>query len=111
MMATHLSLEAPGTSAYVRNRHVLPLLQRHGHFSEHFPEIISDGAIRSVNTIQAPPAKQGRQKGAQGVSNGLGLYREQLINLFWEQDLPLRQVQEIMKEEHGLNFRLALTSR
>ena len=47
---------------------------------------------------------------AAGTRTRLSAYREQLISLFWEQDLPLRKVQEIMKEEHGLNFRSAFTS-
>ncbi|KAH8770760.1 hypothetical protein F5883DRAFT_520565 [Diaporthe sp. PMI_573] len=73
---------------------------RHGHL----PEIVSDEGNGSANTMQAPPAIEGHRQGAQGVSNCLWAHHAQLISLFWEQNLPLRKVQEIMNEEHGLNF-------
>lgn len=107
-MASHLSFEAPEDSVD-QNKHALPLLQRsEGPASGNFPQIVSDEATGFPNTMQAPPAIEGRRQGTQ-VSNCLWVYREQLINLFWEQDLPLRKVQEIMKEEHGLNFRSVVT--
>lgn len=88
MTATRLSFEAPKASVYDQNRHALPLLQRHGHFSENFPEIVSDEATGFANTMRAPPAIEGRREGTQ-VPNCLWVHREQLISLFWEQDLPL----------------------
>ncbi|KAI3392695.1 hypothetical protein diail_5295 [Diaporthe ilicicola] len=109
-MATRLSFEAPKASVDDQNRPALPMLQRHGHVSEHLPESVSDEAAASTNTSQAPLAIEGRLQGTQRLPNCLWLYREQLISLFWEQDLPLRRVQEVMKEEHGLNFRSAITS-
>lgn len=109
-MAARLPFQAPKASAYDRNRRALPMLQRHGYFSKDFPEIISNEATGVANTMQAPPAIQGRPQGTQGVQNCLWVYREQLISLFWEQDLPLREVQEIMKKEHGLDIRSAVTS-
>ncbi|KAG8161607.1 hypothetical protein KVR01_008594 [Diaporthe batatas] len=102
-MDTHLSFEAPEASAHGPNRHFLPLLQRHGQVSEHPPQIMSDEAIGSASITQALPWDNGRRQGTQGVSNYLEEYREELIDLFWVQDLPLRKVQEIMKEEHGLD--------
>lgn len=40
-----------------------------------------------------------------GDSNRLWLYHEELIDLYWARDLPLREVREIMKNEHGLDVR------
>lgn len=110
MMDARLSFEAPKAGAYDQSRYNLPLLQRHGgHFSASVPAIVSDGATEFANTMQAPPGVESRRQGTQ-APNCLWLYREQLISLFWEQDLPLRKVQEIMQKEHGLQFRSAITS-
>lgn len=108
MMDPRLSFEAPKAGVYDQNRYNLPLLQRHGgHNAENLPAIVSDGTPGLAYTIQAPPTVEGRRQGTQAPSC-LWAYREQLISLFWEQDLPLRKVQEIMSEEHGFNFRSAI---
>lgn len=110
MMAGQLSFEAPEGCVHHQNRQILPLLQlSERQVSESFSEIVSDEATGFSNTMQAPPAIEGHRQGTQ-VSNCLWVYREQLISLFWEQDLPLRKVQEIMKEQHGLSFRSVVTS-
>ncbi|KAJ0120649.1 hypothetical protein J7T55_015380 [Diaporthe amygdali] len=90
----------PGSQASGNDqtRHFLSTSQRHGNFSGRS----ADGAASFKNL---PPSAviNPHRPGNQGAPNGLSIHREELIRLFWEQDVPLRIVQDIMRQKHGLD--------
>lgn len=53
----------------------------------------------------APAVTENRRQGKREPGNRLEKHREQLVNLFWVHDLPLKEVQAVMKRQHGLDVR------
>lgn len=79
----------------------VPLLGRHGNAS-----VISEAETATSNMPSpAPTVAKSCRQGKKEPANGLEKHREQLISLFWIRDLPLKEVQTIMKRQHGLDIR------
>lgn len=95
---------SPGSSGtsqiceYEFTRHDLPLLQRHGNVAR----IARDGADTRAISVPGPARATRPRRSGQGPRDALWMHREEIISLFWAQDLPLKDVQEIMEREYGL---------
>lgn len=100
-MATHCPSDWSRTCGYEHTENTLPLRQWNRDVS--FGSKGREPA--SSESSPEPAVTKRRRQGNHGPSSRLLMYREQLISLFWGQDLPLREVQEIMKKEHGLDVR------
>lgn len=99
--AAQMNSEPTPACGYEQTRRIVPLLE----CSRNTSVISRDEGAASTTSSSSSDATTGYRRGSQGASNGLWMYQEQLINLFWVQDLPLREVQEIMKREYGLDVR------
>lgn len=110
-MATWCLSEASHTSGYDDNTHILQLRWHEPSSSTGrgviigSTETILDASSEATASLPPLAVTKRDRKGTQSASSGLCMYREQLIKLYWVQDLPLREVQEIMKREHGLDVR------
>lgn len=91
------SSEPSPTSDYENAVHVIPLRQYHrsGLASS---EDGDPGPSTSSPTLAVTNPRR-------GDSNSLWMYYEELIDLYWVRNLPLREVREIMKKEYGLDVR------
>lgn len=110
-MATWCLSEASHTRGYDDTTHI-PQLRWHELSSSTGHVVISgstgtipDASSEATASLPPPAVTRRHRKGTQSATNGLCMHREQLIRLYWVQDLPLREVQEIMKREHGLDAR------
>lgn len=77
--------------------HAVPLRQYHGN-------ALAVSKYEEPQPTTASPALAATSP-CKGDSNGLWMYQEELIKLYWARDLPLREVREIMKSKHGLDVR------
>lgn len=101
MMTSRCPYERPQSGDHEHAESTLPLLQRHGNVSVKS----DDETAASTDSLPAPAVAKPRRQGKKGPANSLEKHREQLIRLFWVQDLPLKQVRAIMKRDHGLDVR------
>lgn len=100
-MATRSPHGRPQCCPDERTRHTLPLIQRR---REALASSEDEPAASTTSALEPAVTKQRRQ-GKKGPGNELEKHREELISLFWTHDLPLKEVQAIMKREHGLDVR------
>lgn len=100
-MTTQCSSELSQPCGSENDGYSLPLLQSHSNALV----VSRNGTPASKASSPTPASTKRHRQGGQTASKSLEVYREQLINLFWVHDLPLREVQEIMKRDYGLDFR------
>lgn len=91
----------PQRCPYESTKNTLPLIQRHREALASSEDDITDLTASSLEPVVTKQRRQVKR----GPGNELEKHREELIDLFWVHDLPLKEVQAIMKREHGLDVR------